>query len=99
MSEIFENPALNPTREWLDTPEVRIELQLLVKGTPSDRVDLLRRLVRGTICDMTAKDRELAEFFNAVSTAFGFVPMIQIEDDCCRLVPGAHIMLSEMLAT
>lgn len=97
MPEIWENPALNPTRRWADTDEIRVDLQLLVKGTPSERVALLRRLIDGPIREMKADEEAVAVFFNKVSAAFGFVDMIHIGDNYCSLTPGVREPLVKVL--
>lgn len=101
MSEnVWENPALNPTKTWEDTVEVRNELSLIVNGsTPQDRVDFLRELSNSSELELSdSRHQELATFFNKVSAAFGFVPMIEFDGNYCRLNPGIVAPLSAVFS-
>lgn len=83
MPEMSENPALNPTREWTDSPEVRADLHSITKKASAERLAVLRRLLDGPIHGATAEEEQLASFFNRASEAFGFVAMIDITHGRC----------------
>ncbi|NIH80129.1 hypothetical protein [Amycolatopsis viridis] len=98
--EVFENPALNPTRRWEDSVDVRNELSFIVHGsTPVDRIDFLRELVEvGEMQLSDSRSRDLAKFFNKVATAFGFVPMIEFSGESCWLTPEVVAPLRTVLS-
>ncbi|MFD4191720.1 thioredoxin domain-containing protein [Amycolatopsis thermoflava] len=85
--DVWENPALNPTRTWEDSVAVRNELSFIVHGsTPRGRVDFLRQLLEAGELEVSDPQRhEWALFFNKVARAFGFTPMIEFSGETCRL--------------
>lgn len=93
---MWENPALNPTREWEDTPEIRIELGLIVKAH-AEEASVLHELLSGPIRDMTAEDRRHAAFLNQVAQAFGFVDLVRVDGNSGDLTGGVREPLAAVL--
>lgn len=97
----WENPALNPTRTWEDSLDVRNELSFIVRGsTPADRLDFLRELLTaGELKLDDSRRRESSTFFNKIATAFGFVPLIDFDEDSCRVTFGAVAPLRKVFSS
>lgn len=90
-----ENPALDPTRQWENTPEVVTDLHLLIKRLSPERLDLLRTVADSPHVQVTKTEEAQATFLNKVAEAFGFVPMITIDGRTCSLVPEIRAPLYE----
>lgn len=99
--DVWENPALHPTRIWEDSRDVRNELSFIVHGsTPADRLDFLRELLAvGELELNDSQHQELSTFFNKVAQAFGFVPIIELDGETCRLTPGAIAPLRKVFSS
>lgn len=99
--DVWENPALSPTRIWEDSRDVRNELSFIVYGsTPAERVDFLRELLAvGELRLDDSQYRELSIFFNKVAQAFGFLPIIELDGETCRLTPGVIAPLGKVFSS
>jgi hypothetical protein len=93
----WENPALNPTRKWDDTPEVRLHLRFIVKKHVA-RIGLLRRLIEGPVRGMSQEDVDGVVFLNEIANAYGYVDLIVDDGDVHVLDPGARAQLPTVLS-
>ncbi len=99
MPEFSENRALDPTRPYDDTPEVHLELGLLVNGSMPDETGLIRRLTTGPVEHLAPEEKKTAVLFNRLVDARGYVPAIVFDGDSCSLVPDARARLITVFAT
>ena len=100
-----ENPALDPTRLWEESPEVEMELTLLVGGIRkrarerwgTDLAQFLTALLDSGAAAVGGEDEQVVDFVNANATAFGFLPLIERHGETCSVTSGAHQPLRRAL--
>ncbi|MDA3627551.1 hypothetical protein OU415_19060 [Saccharopolyspora sp. WRP15-2] len=100
----FENPALDPTHPWEDSPETETELTLLISGIRKrvhehwgvDVTQFLAALAESGTA-LAKEDEPVVAFVNKNATAFGYVPLIERHQGSCSVTPGAREPLRRAL--
>ena len=94
---VSENPAMNPTRTWDDTREVRMRIHLMTKAFSPEQKEFARLLLDGDWHEMDSHRASTVTFFNNMSSAHGYLNMIDIDNNRCSLTPAARVILSRVL--
>ncbi|GAB3168335.1 hypothetical protein GCM10027258_94890 [Amycolatopsis stemonae] len=92
------NPALNPTREWRDDPEVVLELSLLIKKKSKTQHEALAELAKTGRYEPSTGDLPEILALNKWAEAFGYVALVQENDGIVTITDTARDALRRALA-
>lgn len=100
MIEHTENPASNPTRRWRDDDSTADEIALLISNIDTGQHRLLLRLSEYVSFESDDPDRDapIAAWLNRFAEAYGFVPLIHVNEKVFSLAEGAQQPLRRALA-